>query len=115
MPQARAAAHADADGLLQPPAATGLLAVIGRGDPGRQTVIEQERSDADLVVVGKSSSSAWEDFLCGSVAHRVLSWGSSDVLVVPHAYWHRTAPLAAHRIRGAGVRRARELLEGGAR
>ena len=92
-----------------------LLAVIGRGDPGRQTVIQQERSDADLVVVGKSSSSAWEDFLCGSVAHRVLSWGSSDVLVVPHAYWHRTAPIAACRIRGSGVRRARELLEGGSR
>jgi nucleotide-binding universal stress UspA family protein len=76
-----------------------LLTVIGRGDPGRQTVIQQEHSDADLVVVGKRRNSAWEDFFCGSVAHRVLSWGSSDVLVVPHAYLQATAPIAAHRIR----------------
>jgi nucleotide-binding universal stress UspA family protein len=74
-----------------------VLAAIGRGDPGRQTVIQQEHSGADLVVLGKKRSTVWEDFLRGSVAHRVLSWGSSDVLVVPDAYLQATAPLAARR------------------
>jgi nucleotide-binding universal stress UspA family protein len=82
-----------------------LLSAIGRGDPGRQAVIQQEHSGADLVVVGKRRCSAWEDFLCGSVAHRVLSWGSSDVLVVPCGMAQPTAHLAAERIRG-GERRA---------
>lgn len=75
-----------------------LLTQIGRGDPGRQVVVQQEHSDADLVVVGKRRTSAWEDFLCGSVAHRVLSWGSSDVLVVPLGLPPATAPHAARRI-----------------
>lgn len=80
-----------------------FLTTIGRGDPGRQTVIQQQHSGADLVVVGKKRSSAWEDFLCGSVAHRVLSWGSSDVLVVPEAYVRATAPVAARRMRMAST------------
>jgi nucleotide-binding universal stress UspA family protein len=62
-----------------------FLTSFGRGDPGRQTVVQQEHSRADLVVLGKKRASGWEDFFCGSVAHRVLSWGSSDVLVVPAA------------------------------
>ena len=60
-----------------------LLAAIGRGEAGAQIVRHQQQSKADLVVVGKKGSSAWEDFLCGSVAHRVLSWSGADVLVVP--------------------------------
>ena len=60
-------------------------------------MIQQEHSGADLVVLGKKGSTAWEDFFCGGVAHRVLSWGSSDVLVVPNAYLQATAPLAARR------------------
>lgn len=83
-----------------------FLTTTGRGDPGMQLVVQQERSGADLVVVGKSRSSAWEDFLCGSVAHRVLSWGSSDVLVVPHAFSQATAPLASDRLRAAKPRAA---------
>jgi nucleotide-binding universal stress UspA family protein len=78
-----------------------FLTTTGRGDPGMQLVVQQERSSADLVVVGKSRSSAWEDFLCGSVAHRVLSWGSSDVLVVPHAFSQATAPVASQRLKAA--------------
>ncbi|GAB3757533.1 hypothetical protein GCM10028796_01820 [Ramlibacter monticola] len=81
-----------------------VLTAIGRGDPGRQTVIQQEHSGADLVVLGKKRSSAWEDFLCGSVAHRVLSWGSSDVLLVPQTWLQATAPVAARRI-GSGIAR----------
>jgi nucleotide-binding universal stress UspA family protein len=78
-----------------------LSTFIARGDPGRQVVVRQEQSGADLVVVGKHPGSAWGDFLCGSVAHRVLSWGSSDVLVMPTAFVGATAPMAARRMRAA--------------
>ena len=75
-----------------------VLTAIGRGDPGRQTVIQQEHSGANLVVLGKTRSTVWEDFLRGSVAHYVLSWGSSDVLIVPDAYLQATTPLDARRV-----------------
>jgi nucleotide-binding universal stress UspA family protein len=75
-----------------------LLTAIDHGDPARQTVMQQERSGADLVVLGHRRTSAWEDFLYGSVAHRVLTWGASDVLVVPHAWVQATAPIAARRM-----------------
>jgi len=86
-----------------------VATVIGRGDPGRQAVIQQEHSEADLVVVGKQTGSAWEDFLCGSVAHRILSWGTSDVLVVPQAWAEASAPQAVRRMRKAGRKAALEL------
>jgi nucleotide-binding universal stress UspA family protein len=79
-----------------------VLTLVGRGDPGRRTVIQQEHSGADLVVLGKKRSSVWEDFFRGSVAHRVLSWGSSDVLVVPQAFLEATAPVPARRVRKPG-------------
>jgi nucleotide-binding universal stress UspA family protein len=85
-----------------------VLTTIGRGDPGRQAVIQQEHSGADLVVLGKKRSTAWADFFCGSVAHRVLSWGSSDVLVVPDAYLLATASLAARGV-ATGVDRKSAL------
>jgi len=74
-----------------------VLTAIGRGDAGRQVVIQQEHSGANLVVLGKTRSTVWEDFFRGSVAHYVLSWGSSDVLVVPDACLQATAPLEARR------------------
>ena len=77
-----------------------VLTMMGRGDPGQQAIVQQERSGADLLVVGKRRSSAWADFFSGSVAHRVLSWGGSDVLVVPDAYLQASAPMAAHRLAG---------------
>ena len=89
--------------------------VIGRGDPGRETVVQQERCGADLVVVGKKRSSAWEDFLCGSVAHRVLSWGRSDVLVVPHAPVQAAAPIAGPRLRRGQVNPALDVQPAGRR
>ena len=79
-------------------------------------MIQQEDSGADLVVLGKKRSTAWEDFFCGSVAHRVLSWGSSDVLVVPDAYLQATAPLEARRVaRVAGNKPALPLRSVGRR
>jgi len=87
-------------GNFDPRAEVEIVHAIGTLD--ESILRQQEHSGADLVVVGKKRSSAWEDFFHGSVAHRVLSWGASDVLVVPDAYLEATAPLAARRTRRAG-------------
>jgi nucleotide-binding universal stress UspA family protein len=84
-------------------------ASLRAADPGREIVVQQERSGADLVVIGQRRSSAWEDFFCGSVVHRVLSWGRSDVLVVPLGLVPATATSAAQPVpgsRAAGPRAA---------
>lgn len=57
---------------------------IGRSDVARQSVIQQQHSNAELIVVGKRRRSGFSDFLFGSVAHRVLWWSRGDVLLVPH-------------------------------
>ena len=88
-----------------------LLAAVGHGEPGGQIVRHQQHSGADLIVVGKKSSSVWSDFLCGSVAHRVLSWSSSDVLVVPLRRIRRGSAEAVRRITGAGLHRAHRQVE----
>lgn len=75
-----------------------VVSSIGRGDPARQAAVQQQYTNADLLVVGKRRRSAAMDFLFGSVALRVLRWSTGDVLVVPHgalAEWqgrHATAP-----------------------
>ena len=61
-----------------------VFSAIGRGDSARQAVVQQQHSKADLLAVGKRSSSALSDFCFGSVAERVLRWSSCDVLLVPH-------------------------------
>lgn len=63
-----------------------VMSAIGRGDPARQVAVQQEYGGAELIVVGRRLRSAVADFFFGSVAQRVLSWSSSDVLVVPHGY-----------------------------
>lgn len=85
---------------------------LGRGDAGWQTVLRQQRTGAELVVVGKKRRPAWEDFLCGSVAHRVLSRGSSDVLIVPDACVGVQQPLAPERIGLPGAWAAMALAAG---
>lgn len=60
------------------------MSAVGRGDPARQAAVQQEYGGADLIVVGRRLRSAVADFFFGSVARRLLSWSSSDVLVVPH-------------------------------
>lgn len=39
-----------------------LLAAVGKGEAGGEMVKQQQRWDADLVVVGKTGSSAWTDW-----------------------------------------------------
>lgn len=70
---------------------------VGHGDPSRQTFVQQQETDADLVVVGKNRASALADFLFGGFAQRLLSWATSDVLVVPHD--HRASSGAAAKLR----------------
>ncbi|SEJ25969.1 Nucleotide-binding universal stress protein, UspA family [Variovorax sp. OK605] len=76
-----------------------VVSSIGRGDPARQAAVQQQYTNADLLVVGKRKRSALMDFLFGSVALRALRWSTGDVLVVPHgalAEWQgrRAAALA---------------------
>lgn len=63
-----------------------VLSAIGHGDPARQALVQQQNAGADLLVVGKRRSSSLRDFFCGSVAQRLLSQASTDLLVVPHDF-----------------------------
>ncbi|MDM0072455.1 universal stress protein [Variovorax sp. J31P207] len=57
---------------------------VSPNDVARRAVIQQQHSNADLIVVGKSRNPGFSEFLFGNVAHRVLRWSSCDVLLVPH-------------------------------
>lgn len=61
-----------------------VLSAIGHGHPARQVLVQQQRSGAELIVVGKHPASAMSDFVFGSTAQRILRDSASDVLVVPH-------------------------------
>lgn len=75
-----------------------VLSAIGHGDPARQAMVQQEYVGADLLVVGKRRSSFLRDFFYGSVAQRLLSQASTDLLVVPHDFQVPTRALALSRI-----------------
>lgn len=93
--QARVAELVGAAGL---PAARVSVAV-DFGDPASRAVQQQRASRADLVAVGRGELSFCGELLFGSVAHRVASWGGSDVLVVPHGYLPATRRSARARLR----------------
>ncbi|MES2362761.1 MAG: universal stress protein [Pseudomonadota bacterium] len=63
-----------------------VMYTMGRGDPARQAVIQQQHAGAELLVVGNRRRSRLMDFLAGSVAQRVLSWSASDLLLVAHDF-----------------------------
>ncbi|MDM0116321.1 universal stress protein [Variovorax sp. J22R133] len=75
-----------------------VQSTIGHGNPARQVVVQQQRSGAELIVVGKHPSSAAVDFLFESVAQGVLRHGTGDVLVVPHDYQAAMSARAANRL-----------------
>lgn len=79
------------------PTGNRVMISIGHGDPSRQTFVQQQAAGADLVVVGKNRISALADFMFGGFAQRLLSWATSDVLVVPHD--HRVSSRAAASLR----------------
>jgi len=87
---------------------------FGRGDPSLQALVQQQRSGADLIVVGKHPASAFSDLMFESVAARIVSFSAgddarSDVLIVPHNW--QPAPDSSPASRQAsgqtGVRRIR--------
>jgi nucleotide-binding universal stress UspA family protein len=78
---------------------TGMLTAIGRGDPAEQAVRRQELVGADLLVVGKRRSTAFEDFFFGCTARRVLGHAKCDVLIVPHGFQPSTRGTAKMRAR----------------
>lgn len=63
-----------------------LSSAIGRGDPARQVLVQQQNTAADLIVVGKHPASVLADVLFESVAQRILRDTRTDVLVVPHGF-----------------------------
>jgi len=84
---------------------------IGRGDPARQAVVQQQHSGAELLVVGKHPASAMSDFVFGSVAQRVLRHAAGDVLIVPHNPQAATKAAALERL-GGGQRMTRRVRAG---
>lgn len=58
---------------------------VRHGDAASLILVEEERIDADLVVIGKDGHSAMAAFLLGGVVQRVLRGTRSDTLVVPRA------------------------------
>jgi nucleotide-binding universal stress UspA family protein len=82
-PAARTVAdHARA---LGGPAEVALFdAVPSPAETARQAAARQQRSGADLLVVGRDPASRLAEFLFGSTALRVLRLARGDVLVVPH-------------------------------
>jgi nucleotide-binding universal stress UspA family protein len=79
-----------------------VASLSGRAEPARLTVVQQEASKADLIVVGKARRSALHDFLVGSAAQRITQWSSSDILVVPSGYRSPSSAAAAVRIHAMG-------------
>lgn len=61
-----------------------VRSAVGHGDPARQTVVQQQHSGAELIVVGRHPSSRWTDLFFESTASRILGLATTDVLVVPH-------------------------------
>ena len=75
-----------------------LSSSIGRGDPARQVLVQQQNTAADLVVVGKHPSSMLSDLLFKSIAQRIVRDARADVLVVPHGYQPASRGSAVQRL-----------------
>lgn len=91
-----------------------VQSAIGRGDPALQALVQQQRSGADLIVVGKHPSSAFSDLMFTSVSSRVVNLSArddarSDVLIVPHNWQPALNTVASHPLAAgqAGARRVR--------
>lgn len=75
------------------------LSAIDHGDPAWQSVARQQRSGAELIVVGKRPVSLLADRVFGSIARRVLRHAGADVLVVPHDYQAASKASALSRLK----------------
>lgn len=73
------------DALAQLMARAGLsgdLAELAAGRPERVLLSRAEHGEADLIVLGIASRSAWKEFFVGSTTERVLKQTKVDTLVV---------------------------------
>lgn len=61
-----------------------LMHTLGRGDPARQLLVQQERCDAELLLLGQRRRSLWQALLGGrSTAQRLLDRLDCDLLLCP--------------------------------
>lgn len=60
-----------------------LMYTLGRGDPARQILVQQDPGRAELVVTGRGLRPAWLELLLGSTAGRLLQHLRCDLLVWP--------------------------------
>jgi nucleotide-binding universal stress UspA family protein len=80
-----------------------VQSVIRHGDPARQMLMQQQRSGAELIVVGKGQASTFSDLMCASVSSRLLHMSDSgntrsDLLVVPHGWQPASSAVAPDRL-----------------
>lgn len=75
-----------------------VMSAVGHGDAARQTVVQQQNSGAELIVVGRHPSSRLRDLFFASTASRILGYSNTDVLVVPHDYEPASSATAAKRL-----------------
>jgi nucleotide-binding universal stress UspA family protein len=75
-----------------------VLSAVGHGDAARQTVVQQQNSGAELIVVGRHPSSRLSDLFFEATANRILGYSNTDVLVVPHNYEPASSASAVTRL-----------------
>jgi nucleotide-binding universal stress UspA family protein len=75
-----------------------VLSAVGHGDAARQTVVQQQNSGAELIVVGRHPSSQLSDLFFEATANRILGYSNTDVLVVPHNYEPASSASAVTRL-----------------
>ena len=75
-----------------------VLSAIGHGDAARQTVVQQQNSGSELIVVGRQPSSRIGDLFFAGTAERILGFSNTDVLVVPHDYETASSATAVKRL-----------------
>jgi len=86
-----------------------VSSALGHGDAARQTVVQQQNSGAELIVVGRQPSSRLSDLFFDSTANRILDYSHTDVLVVPHNHERASSAFAVKRLstEAPAVRRIR--------
>lgn len=82
-----------------------LMYTLGRGDPARQILVQQDYGRAELVVTGRGLRPAWLELLLGSTAARLLQHMRCDLLVWPERAGARPCQNAAHAKRRLGTTR----------
>ncbi len=73
-----------------------LMYTLGRGDPARQILVQQDYGRAELVVTGRGRRPAWQELMLGSTAARLLRHMRCDLLVWPDPCEPRPCQNAAH-------------------